>query len=69
LREICIALKRFYAFLKERGLIDSDQFAEAMWQRRFQAAKLANLYKQLADKYADQTDLLEQLFTPYFSKR
>lgn len=67
-REICIALKRFYTFLKERGLIDSDQFAEAMWQRRFQAAKLANLYRQLADKYADQTDLLEQLFTPYFYK-
>lgn len=65
-REICIALRRFYAFLKERGLIESDQFAEAMWQRRFQAAKLANLYKQLAGKYADQTELLEQLFAPYF---
>ncbi|WP_448338266.1 hypothetical protein [Chloroflexus aurantiacus] len=67
-RELCIALRRFYAFLKERGLIDSDQFAEAMWQRRFQAAKLANLYRQLVDKYADQTDLVEQLFAPYFYK-
>jgi hypothetical protein len=37
--------KNFYAFLKLRGLIEDDQFAQAIWQRRFQAERLMGYRK------------------------
>lgn len=66
-RAMCHSLKNFYAFLKLRGLIEDDQFAQAIWQRRFQAERLMGYRKTIRSKFADQLYLLKELFAPYLS--
>ncbi|MBO9314026.1 MAG: hypothetical protein J7456_11845 [Chloroflexus sp.] len=66
-REMCHSLKNFYAFLKLRGLIEDDQFAQAIWQRRFQAERLMGYRKMIRSKFSDQLHLLQKLFAPYLS--
>ncbi len=68
-REICVSLKQFYSFLKERGDIDDDQFAYALWRRRDQAARVVELYSQLTHDLPDFERLFMQLFAPYSSLR
>ncbi|WP_322489212.1 hypothetical protein [Chloroflexus sp.] len=67
IRDMCGALKQFYAFLRERGVIKDDRFAQAIWKRRDQAARLMALRQKLERDYPDQPDLLAMLFKPYMS--
>ncbi|WP_322496588.1 hypothetical protein [Chloroflexus sp.] len=67
IRDMCSALKQFYAFLRERGVIEDDRFAQAIWKRRDQAARLMALCQKLERDYPDQPDLLAMLFKPYMS--
>lgn len=66
-RDMCSSFKQFYAFLRERGVIEDDRFAQAMWKRRDQAARLMTLCQKLERDYPDQPDLREMLFKPYMS--
>ncbi|WP_298490310.1 hypothetical protein [uncultured Chloroflexus sp.] len=67
IRDMCSALKQFYAFLRERGVIEDDRFAQAIWKRRDQAARLMTLCQKIERDYPDQPDLLAMLFKPYMS--
>jgi hypothetical protein len=64
-REICTALKQFYAFLKQRGLIGDDRFAEALWRRRDQAARVVEIYEHISSESPNFELLFERLFLPY----
>lgn len=64
-REICTSLKQFYGFLKERGDIGDDQFAQALWRRRHQAARVVELYDQLSRDWPNFEKLFARLFEPY----
>jgi hypothetical protein len=64
-REICTALKQFYAFLKQRGLIGDDRFAEALWRRRNQAARVVEIYEHISSESPNFELLFERLFLPY----
>ena len=64
-REICTALKQFYAFLKQRGLIEDDRFAEALWRRRHQAARVVEIYEHISSDSPNFELLFERLFLPY----
>lgn len=67
IRDMCSALKQFYAFLRERGVIEDDRFAQAIWKRRDQAARLMTLCQKIERDYPDKPDLLAMLFKPYMS--
>ncbi len=64
-REICISLKQFYGFLKERGTIEDDRFAQALWRRRDQAARVVELYEQISHELPNFERLFMRLFAPY----
>ncbi|GIV89326.1 MAG: hypothetical protein KatS3mg055_1844 [Chloroflexus sp.] len=66
-REMCSALKHFYAFLRERGIIQDDRFALAIWQRRDQAARLMVLTRKVEHEHPDQPQLLRMLFKSFTS--
>ncbi|MEF3272866.1 MAG: hypothetical protein K6356_00455 [Chloroflexus sp.] len=67
IREMCSALKHFYTFLRNRGVIQDDRFARAIWKRRDQAARLIALYQRIERDYPDQEQLIHMLFIPYVS--
>lgn len=64
-REICVSLKQFYAFLKEHGVIEDDRFAQALWRRRDQAARVVELYEQISHDLPNFERLFMRLFAPY----
>jgi hypothetical protein len=64
-REICTALKQFYAFLRQRGVIEADDFAEAIWRRRDQAARVVEIYERISSESPSFELLFERLFLPY----
>jgi hypothetical protein len=64
-REICTAIKQLYAFLKQRGIISDDRFAEALWRRRDQAARVVEIYDRIAGDAPGFETLFERLFQPY----
>ncbi len=64
-REICTALKQFYAFLKQRGVVGDDRFAEALWRRRDQAANVVEIYERISSESPSFELLFERLFQPY----
>lgn len=64
-REICTALKQFYAFLLQRGVIMADQFAAAIWCRRDQAARVVEIYERISSESPSFELLFERLFLPY----
>jgi len=64
-REICTALKQFYAFLRQRGAISDDRFAQALWRRRDQAARVVELYERVSSDSPSFELLFERLFLPY----
>ncbi len=64
-REICTALKQLYAFLKQRGVVGDDRFAEALWRRRDQAARVVEIYERISSESPSFELLFERLFQPY----
>jgi hypothetical protein len=64
-RDLCTAIKQFYAFLIQRGVIDDDRFAEALWRRRDQAARVVEIYDRVAGDSPSFDLLFERLFMPY----
>lgn len=64
-REICTALKQFYAFLLQRGVIVENGFAEAIWRRRDQAARVVEIYERISSESPSFELLFERLFLPY----
>ena len=67
-RETATALKQLYAFLRQRGVVTDDRFAEALWNRRGQAARVVELYERIArEAHASPSFelLFERLFQPY----
>lgn len=64
-RAICTAIKQLYAFFKQRGVIDDDRFAEALWRRRDQAVRVVEIYEQIASDSPNFELLFERLFQPY----
>ncbi len=66
-RDLCGSLRQFYGFLKDRGIIQDDRFARAIWQRRMQAAQLVSLYEKVARRYPEQAELRASLFQPYLA--
>ncbi len=64
-REICTSLKQFYAFLKQRGVVGDDRFAQAIWRRRDQAARVVAIYEQISSESPNFELLFEHLFLPY----
>jgi hypothetical protein len=64
-RELCTALKQFYAFLKQRGVVGDDRFAEALWRRRDQAANVVAIYERISSESPSFELLFERLFLPY----
>ncbi|MCU0490827.1 MAG: hypothetical protein MUD01_04535 [Chloroflexaceae bacterium] len=64
-RELCTAVKQFYAFLRQRGDLDDDRFAQAIWRRREQAARMVELYERISRDAPDADLLLTRLFAPY----
>ncbi|WP_298816483.1 hypothetical protein [uncultured Chloroflexus sp.] len=67
IREMCGSMRHFYAFLRDRGVIADDRFAQAIWQRRDQAARLMTLYRRVERDYPDHERLMQMLFAPYVS--
>lgn len=65
IREACTALKQLYAFLKQRGQVSDDRFAEALWRRRDQAARVVELYERISSESPNFELLFERLFLPY----
>lgn len=64
-REICTAIKQFYAFLQQRGVVQDGRFAEALWRRRDQAARVVELYERISSESPNFELLFEHLFRPY----
>ena len=64
-REICTAIKQLYAFLRQRGVITDDRFAEALWSRRGQAARVVEIYERISRESPSFEMLFERLFQPY----
>jgi hypothetical protein len=65
IREICTSLKQFYSFLVERGDINDDRFAHALWRRRDQAVQVFELYNRLSSDSPNFEKLSSRLFAPY----
>ncbi len=64
-REMCTALRQFYAFLRLRGIVAEDRFAEAIWRRRDQAARVVEIYERISSESPSFELLFERLFVPY----
>lgn len=64
-RDMCTSLKQFYGFLKAESIIDDDGFAQAIWQRRDQAARVVEIYDQLDGESSQFERLFAHLFAPY----
>lgn len=64
-RELCTAIKQFYAFLQQRGIIPDGRFAEALWRRREQAVRVVTIYERISSESPDFELLFERLFLPY----
>ncbi|MBC8074582.1 MAG: hypothetical protein H7Y32_00775 [Chloroflexales bacterium] len=64
-REVCTSIKQFYAFLKGRSVVTDDSFAQAIWRRREEAARVIELYHQISEHAANPEPLLRRLFAPY----
>src|SRR5258706_14905674 len=64
-RSICTSVKQFYALLRAEGLIADDAFAQAIWRRRDQAARVVELYKRLDPDSPRFGRLFGRLFEPY----
>lgn len=64
-REMCISIKQFYHFLFKESIVASDVFAQAMWRRRAQAARLIELYDLLDSDSPRFEVLFAHLFAPY----
>jgi len=64
-REICTAIKQFYAFLQQRGVVNDGRFAEALWRRRDQAARVVEIYERISSESPNFDLLFERLFRPY----
>lgn len=64
-REICTAIKQFYAFLQQRGVVSDGRFAEALWRRRDQAARVVEIYERISSESPNFDLLFERLFRPY----
>jgi hypothetical protein len=64
-RNLCTSIKQFYAFLKERGVIADDSFAQALWRRREEAARVVELFNRLSGDTPNFDLLFQRLFAPY----
>jgi len=64
-REICTSVKQFYAFLRAEGAIKDDSFAQAIWRRRDQAARMIELYDRIDGDSPQFERLFAHLFAPY----
>jgi hypothetical protein len=65
IREICTSLKQFYKFMRERGVIVDDRFAQALWRRRDQAARVVEIYDRISNDSPNFQQLFARLFQPY----
>ncbi|HEU5085826.1 MAG TPA: hypothetical protein VFT99_00225 [Roseiflexaceae bacterium] len=63
-REMCTSLKQFYTFLRNNGVAD-DTFAQAIWRRREQAARVVELYEHIDSDSPQFERLFAHLFAPY----
>jgi hypothetical protein len=63
-REMCTSLKQFYMFLRGSGLAD-DTFAQAIWRRREQAARVVELYEHIDSDSPQFERMFAHLFAPY----
>ncbi|GAB4164510.1 MAG: hypothetical protein Fur005_24880 [Roseiflexaceae bacterium] len=63
-RELCTSLKQFYAFLRTQNMAD-DAFAQAIWRRREQAARVIELYEHIDGDSPHFDRLFAHLFAPY----
>ena len=63
-REMCTSIKQFYAFLRSDGL-SNDDFAQAIWRRRDQAARVVELYEHIDIDSPEFDRLFAHLFAPY----
>ncbi|MFN8568286.1 MAG: hypothetical protein U0Z44_12390 [Kouleothrix sp.] len=64
-REMCTSFKQFYAFLRAEAVIRDDSFAQAIWRRRDQAARVIELYDQIDGDWPQFERLFAHLFAPY----
>jgi hypothetical protein len=64
-REMCTSFKQFYAFLRSEGLVADDAFAQAIWRRRDQAARVIELYDRIDSESPQFERLFAYLFAPY----
>jgi hypothetical protein len=64
-REMCTSFKQFYAFLRAEGIIADDAFAQAIWRRRDQAARVIELYDRIDSESPQFERLFAYLFAPY----
>ncbi|KPV49450.1 hypothetical protein SE17_32560, partial [Kouleothrix aurantiaca] len=64
-REMCTSFKQFYAYLRAEGIVSDDGFAQAIWRRRDQAARVIDLYDQLDGDSPQFERLFAHLFAPY----
>lgn len=64
-RALCTALKQFYTFLQQRGIVTDARFAEALWRRRDQAARVVEIYERISRESLNFEMLFERLFRPY----
>jgi hypothetical protein len=63
-REMCTSIKQFYAFLRTHSMAD-DTFAQAIWRRRDQAARVVELYEFIDSDSPQFERLFAHLFAPY----
>ena len=63
-REMCTSIKQFYAFMQSSGL-SNDDFAQAIWRRRDQAARVVELYEHIDIDSPEFDRLFAHLFAPY----
>jgi hypothetical protein len=64
-RNMCTSFKQFYAFLRAEQLVPDDVFAQAIWRRRDQAARIVELYGRLDAESPRFGRLFGRLFEPY----
>jgi hypothetical protein len=64
-RELCTVIKQFYRFLLDRGEINDDRFAQALWRRRSQVARVVELYDRISSASPQAELLITRLFKPY----
>lgn len=64
-REMCTSIKQFYAFLRAKSIVADDAFAQGMWRRRDQAARVVELYDRLDSNSPRFERLFARLFEPY----